>query len=201
MTAVLVAATQTAAAEITLIHAGQLLTVAGERPASEQTIVVDGDRIVDVVDGFAEASTYGEDTRVIDLRDHFVLPGLMDMHVHLQGELGPNNEKETLKMSSQLMQMRSIHFAMKTLMAGFTTVRDVGSSAQEMYAMRDAIDKRVDRRPTHYRCRWRWYHGRARRHQRREARADGISGPTTVSAMAPTIAGARRAMRSSTART
>jgi len=140
-TAVLIAATQTATAEITLIHAGHLLAVPGERPASEQTIVVDGDRIVEVVDGFAEASAYGADTHIIDLRDHFVLPGLMDMHVHLQGELGPNNEKETLKMSSQLKQMRSIHFAMKTLMAGFTTVRDVGSSSQEMYAMRDAINK------------------------------------------------------------
>lgn len=141
ITAVLIAATQAAAADITLIHAGQLLAVPGERPVTRQTIVVDGDRIVDVVDGFVEASAFGADTQTIDLRDHFVLPGLMDMHVHLQGELGPNNEKETLKMSSQLMQMRSIHFAMKTLMAGFTTVRDVGSSAQEMYAMRDAINK------------------------------------------------------------
>lgn len=141
ITAVLIAATQAAAADITLIHAGQLLAVPGERPVTRQTIVVDGDRIVDVVDGFVEASAFGADTQIIDLRDHFVLPGLMDMHVHLQGELGPNNEKETLKMSSQLMQMRSIHFAMKTLMAGFTTVRDVGSSAQEMYAMRDAINK------------------------------------------------------------
>ncbi len=140
-TAVLIAATQAAAAEITLIHAGQLLTVAGERPQSEQTIIIDGDRIVDVLDGFAEASAFGANTQIIDLRDHFVLPGLMDMHVHLQGELGPNNEKETLKMSSQLMQMRSILFAMRTLKAGFTTVRDVGSSAQEMYAMRDAINK------------------------------------------------------------
>jgi imidazolonepropionase-like amidohydrolase len=141
ITTALIAIAPMAAAEVTLIHAGQLLAVAGERPASEQTIVVDGDRIVDVVDGFADASTFGADTRVIDLRDHFVLPGLMDMHVHLQGELGPNNEKETLKMSSQLMQMRSVHFAMKTLLAGFTTVRDVGSSTQEMYAMRDAINK------------------------------------------------------------
>ena len=139
--AVLIATSQMAAAEITLIHAGQLLTVAGERPVADQTIVVDGDRIIDVIDGFAEAIDFGADTRVIDLQNHFVLPGLMDMHVHLQGELGPNNEKETLKMSSQLMQMRSIHFAMKTLLAGFTTVRDVGSSSQEMYAMRDAIDK------------------------------------------------------------
>ncbi len=141
ITAVLIAAAQAAAADITLIHAGQLLAVPGERPESEQTIVVDGDRIVDVVDGFVAASAFGADTQIIDLRDHFVLPGLMDMHVHLQGELGPNNEKETLKMSSQLMQMRSILFAMRTLKAGFTTVRDVGSSAQEMYAMRDAINK------------------------------------------------------------
>lgn len=138
--AVLIAATQSAAADVTLVHAGQLLAVPGERPASEQTIVVDGQRIVEVVDGFAEASSYGTNTRVIDLRDQFVMPGLMDMHVHLQGELGPKNEKETLEMSSQLMQMRSIMFAMRTLRAGFTTVRDVGSSGQEMYAMRDAIN-------------------------------------------------------------
>ena len=127
-------------AEITLIHAGELLAVPGERPQSRQTIVVEGQQIVDVVDGFAEASAYGADARVIDLSDRFVLPGLMDMHVHLQGELGPNNEKEELKMSSQLMQMRSAHFAMKTLLAGFTTVRDVGSSGEEMYALRDAIN-------------------------------------------------------------
>jgi len=138
--ALLIVATQSAAADVTLIHAGRLLTVAGEKPTSEQTIVVDGERIVEVVDGFAEASSYGANTRVINLRGQFVLPGLMDMHVHLQGELGPKNEKESLEMSSQLMQMRSIMFAMRTLKAGFTTVRDVGSSAQEMYAMRDAID-------------------------------------------------------------
>ena len=64
----------------------------------------------------------------------------MDMHVHLQGELGPDNDRDALKMSSQLMQMRSLHYAMNTLLAGFTTVRDVGSSEQEMYAMRDAIN-------------------------------------------------------------
>jgi imidazolonepropionase-like amidohydrolase len=64
----------------------------------------------------------------------------MDMHVHLQGQLGPDNDRDALKMSDQLMQMRSIHYAMNTLEAGFTTVRDVGSSSQEMYALRDAIN-------------------------------------------------------------
>ncbi len=137
----LLTATSPASAQTLLIHAGELLAVPGERPESRQTIVVQGQRIVGVVDGFAEASAYGADARVIDLSDRFVLPGLMDMHVHLQGELGPNNEKEQLKMSSQLMQMRSLHFAMKTLLAGFTTVRDVGSSGEEMYALRDAIQQ------------------------------------------------------------
>jgi len=100
------------------------------------TIIVEDDRITGVQQGFVEA----EDATVIDLRDKFVLPGLMDMHVHLQGELGPDNDRDTLKMSDQLMQMRSIYYAMNTLKAGFTTVRDVGSSSQEMYAMRDAIN-------------------------------------------------------------
>jgi imidazolonepropionase-like amidohydrolase len=68
------------------------------------------------------------------------MPGLMDMHVHLQGELGPGRKKDQLMMSSQLMQMRSLMYAMRTLQAGFTTVRDVGSSAQEMFALRDAIN-------------------------------------------------------------
>jgi imidazolonepropionase-like amidohydrolase len=126
----------TASAEVTLIHAGKLLAVPGSAPASNMTIIVEDDRITGVQKGFVEA----EDATVIDLRNKFVLPGLMDMHVHLQGELGPNNDRDALKMSDQLMQMRSIYFAMNTLKAGFTTVRDVGSSSQEMYAMRDAIN-------------------------------------------------------------
>ncbi|MDH5621637.1 MAG: amidohydrolase family protein [Gammaproteobacteria bacterium] len=124
----------------TLIHAGQLLAVPGESPSSRQTVVVVDDRIVAVQSGFASADEFEGEVTVIDLSRQFVLPGLMDMHVHLQGELGPKNDRETLKMSDQLMQMRSLYFAMNTLMAGFTTVRDAGSSPQEMYAMRDAIE-------------------------------------------------------------
>ena len=129
-----------AVADTTLIHAGELLAVPGESPSSRQTIVVEDNKIVEVVSGFANAADFDGDVIVIDLRDKFVLPGLMDMHVHLQGELGPRNDSDALKMSDQLMQMRSIYFAMNTLKAGFTTVRDVGSSSQEMYAMRDAIE-------------------------------------------------------------
>ncbi|HNP66032.1 MAG TPA: amidohydrolase family protein, partial [Woeseiaceae bacterium] len=127
-------------ADTTLIHAGELLSVPGESPGTRQTIVVVDDRITDIVDGFKRAAEYDGKVRIIDLSDKFVLPGLMDMHVHLQGELGPDNDRDSLRMSDQLMQMRSIHYAMNTLKAGFTTVRDVGSSPQEMYAMRDAIN-------------------------------------------------------------
>jgi len=130
-----------AVAETTLIHAGELLAVPGESPRANQTIVVIDERIVEVVDGFSNAADFDGDVRIIDLSEKFVLPGLLDMHVHLQGELGPQNDSDALKMSDQLMQMRSVYFAMNTLKAGFTTVRDVGSSPQEMYAMRDAINE------------------------------------------------------------
>ena len=130
-----------AIAETTLIHAGELLAVPGESPSSRQTIVVEDDQILEIRNGFSAAADFDGNVRVIDLSDNFVLPGLMDMHVHLQGQLGPKNDRDALKMSDQLKQMRSIHYAMNTLKAGFTTVRDVGSSEQEMYALRDAIEK------------------------------------------------------------
>ena len=137
LAASLLVVTPAAQAEVTLIHAGELLAVPGKSPAREMTIIVEDDRITGVQRGYAEV----DGATIIDLRDSFVLPGLMDMHVHLQGELGPKNDSDALKMSNQLMQMRSLHYAMKTLLAGFTTVRDVGSSGQEMYAMRDAIEQ------------------------------------------------------------
>jgi len=134
------AANSWASGNVTLIHAGELLSVPGRAPLRNKTIVVQDDRIVEVRDGFVDAADIDGDAVVIDLSNKFVLPGLMDMHVHLQGELGPDNDRDALKMSDQLMQMRSVHYAMNTLKAGFTTVRDVGSSAQEMYALRDAIN-------------------------------------------------------------
>ncbi len=127
-------------AQTTLIQAGTLLAEPGKPPVERQTIVVEDGLIKRIVAGYPGPETIAPGAQVIDLRDQFVLPGLMDMHVHLQGELGPRNDSDDLKMSRQLVQMRSQMFAMRTLQAGFTTVRDVGSSGQEMYALRDAID-------------------------------------------------------------
>lgn len=131
-----------ALADTQLIHAGTLLTVPGEKPLKEQSLIVKDGRIQEVRPGFIPASEAGKDARLIDLKDSFVMPGMMDMHVHLQGELGPNNDSERLRMSDADVAMQSAHFAKKTLMAGFTTVRDLGAqSPQHIYALRDAIAK------------------------------------------------------------
>ncbi len=127
-------------AETTYIHAGKLLAVPGDKPLTDQTITIENGVITQVEAGFKPVGS-NSDIKVINLRNSFVMPGLMDMHVHLQGELGPTNDRDSLKMSSQLVGMRTVHHGMKTLMAGFTTVRDVGSDSQYMYAYRDAIEK------------------------------------------------------------
>lgn len=120
-----------------LIYAGQLLAVPGQPVLQEQSLLVEDDTIVWIKPGYVVVDGVDE---VIDLKDAFVLPGLMDMHVHIQQELGPENDSEILRMSQELIGMRSIWFAQKTLAAGFTTVRDLGSHEETLYALRDAIN-------------------------------------------------------------
>ena len=163
------AANALAADHVTLIHAGELLAVPGSVAVQEQDDCRRGRSDRRSNEGFVGKDSFDGAADIIDLSDKFVLPGLMDMHVHLQGELGPDNDRDKLKMSKQLMQMRSLLYAMNTLKAGFTTVRDVGSSAQEMFAMRDAINKRLDRRPEDNRGGRRRHYRRARRYQRRQS--------------------------------
>lgn len=127
-------------ADSKLIHAGQLLPIAGKDVLTEQSIYVEKGKIVSVSAGYKDISQYPAGTEYIDLKDYFVMAGLMDMHVHLQGELGPRNDTEMLKQSDPLVGMKSAWHAKKTLMAGFTTVRDVGSKDQYMFALRDAIN-------------------------------------------------------------
>lgn len=128
-------------ADTQVIHAGRLLAVPGQDPLSQQTIVIENGKIVDVKDGFIGIEAINENAELIDLSSSFVMPGLMDMHVHLQGELGPNNDREALRMSGSDVAMASVHYAHKTLMAGFTTVRDLGGRPEQLYALRDAIEK------------------------------------------------------------
>lgn len=128
-----------AAAESILLHAGTLLAVPGKKPMNEKTVVIEGDRIVEIRDGYVSPDQ-GE--TVIDMRDQFVLPGLMDMHVHLDIEFSPRKPLDDVQLSRELILMRAVHYGMRTLEAGFTTVRDMSYRyPQAMYALRDGIER------------------------------------------------------------
>lgn len=125
-----------------VIHAGKVLLVPGEAVKTEQTVVVENGKITKVVAGYQAPDDFGEGAKLVDLKNSFVLPGMMDMHVHLQGELGPKNDSERLRLSDADVSMQSAYFAKKTLLAGFTTVRDLGAQSPEhIYALRDAVAK------------------------------------------------------------
>ncbi len=133
--------------EITLIHAGTLLAVPGKPPENNQTLVVINARIVNVREGFLSASEVGlKDVAVqtIDLKNAFVLPGMMDMHTHLTLELGDPRFRNPIQghaiLSDVEMAMDAVVYAGRTLDAGFTTVRNMGSWGREIFALRDAIN-------------------------------------------------------------
>ena len=104
------------------------------RVETQKTLVVSGGKIVEIRDGW-----HGTGAQVVDLRDSFVLPGLIDSHVHLLFENGPNIELEGFKKTSADLAFDGYGYARKTLRAGFTTVVDLGSDPDAMYALRDAI--------------------------------------------------------------
>ena len=124
----------------TIIHAGTLLAMPGDAPQNNQSIVIEGGQITRVEDGFVNPADVSGDVTVIDLSDKFVLPGLMDMHVHLLGELGPNSRTEALQVTTSMQALKGAMHAKRTLDAGFTTVRDLGGKPEAIYALRDAID-------------------------------------------------------------
>ncbi len=129
-----------AAAPVTLVHAGWILPVPGQAPLSEQTLVVQDGKVVALRPGYLPASEFpGSESRIIDLRDRYVIPGLMDMHVHLTF---PETPADFSRRSEADLAMVAVENARTTLMAGFTTVRDLGaSSAEAIVAVRDAIER------------------------------------------------------------
>src|SRR5690349_3371211 len=76
---------QDAPPPITLVHAGTLLATPGVPPLSKQTVVVQGNRIVEIRAGFVPLDQVKGATKLIDLSEQFVLPGLSDVHMHLSG--------------------------------------------------------------------------------------------------------------------
>jgi len=128
---------------ITIVHAGTLLAVPGEAPKTRQTITIEGNRITAIDGGFVDPASMTGQVTFIDLADKFVLPGLMDMHVHLLSELGPDSRTEALQVTTSMQALKGALHAKRTLHAGFTTVRDLGGKPEAIYALRDAIDQGI----------------------------------------------------------
>lgn len=123
-------------AQTTLLHCGHLLDVKKGKWLEAVTVRVEGNTIRSVEKGYV-APKAGE--TVIDLKSRYVLPGLMDMHVHLESETNPNNTLERFMLNPADIAYRSVNYARKTLMAGFTTVRDLGGTGVNI-SLRNAIN-------------------------------------------------------------
>jgi len=134
-----------------LIQAGVLLPVPGRAPQKEKTVVIHDGYITQIRSGFvgADGIDLGEEetVEVVDLRDHFVLPGLMDAHIHLMWSGRDRPPKKQgggfggqPPLSNEDLTLWALRHARTTLASGFTTVRDLASEPSVMFAVRDWIN-------------------------------------------------------------
>jgi imidazolonepropionase-like amidohydrolase len=133
------AAAQAPTNSVVLVHAGRLLDRPGQQPRGASTIVVRNGRIEAIRDGFATPDGFPGAT-VVDLRERYVLPGLIDCHVHLDSDrAGQEGLVESMTNSDAYFAYQALANARKTLDAGFTTVRNLGEERGVTLALRDAI--------------------------------------------------------------
>lgn len=121
----------------TYLHCGRLIDPASGKTEEEMTIVVSGKSIKSIQNGYIEGVGGAS---VIDLKSLTVLPGFIDMHVHLEGESDPQTYLKKFTQNEADVAFEAVGHAKKTLMAGFTTVRDLGGSGVNI-ALRNAINK------------------------------------------------------------
>lgn len=125
------------AAASTIIHAGRLIDGQSEEARDKVSIVIEDGVIARVLDGFVKAE---DGDTVIDLGQHTVMPGFMDMHTHLMGQHSTKSYTEKFFMNESEYALRSVVFAKRTLLAGFTTVRNLGDDGVNSVSLRKAID-------------------------------------------------------------
>ncbi len=121
----------------TLIHAGRVIDGVSSTPTLNQTVVVEGGKITAIEPGFRAP---GPNDRVIDLKNGTLLPGLFDMHVHVTSEYSRTSEIDGFKKNEGDVAIDGVVFAERTLLAGFTTVRDLGDSYRASIQLRNAIN-------------------------------------------------------------
>ena len=122
----------------TVLHAGLLIDGQHEEPLSEVSITIEEGRIVSVAKGYIQPK---EGDKLIRLTEYTVMPGLMDMHTHLMSQHSKDSYNEKFFMDQADYALRSTVYARATLMAGFTTVRDLGDNGVNSVSLRKAINQ------------------------------------------------------------
>ena len=130
------------------IYAGTVLDATDGDIKKEQTLVVDGNVITAIYEGYLSAP---DTVEVVNLKEYTLMPGFMDMHVHIEGESSPKRYEEGFRMNDADVALRATSYCEKTLMAGFTTVRDLGGSGVNV-SLRNAINRGFIKGPRIYTC-------------------------------------------------
>ena len=121
----------------TLIHAGRLINGESDSAITEMTVRVDGSQIKAIESGYVAA---GPDDTVIDLKNHTIMPGLMDMHVHLTHQYTEDSRLNRFITNEADYAIDAVKYAKRTLEAGFTVVRNLGDAFNVTIALRKAIE-------------------------------------------------------------
>jgi len=126
---------ETASAQKTYIQCGKLIDGTSSAAQTQITIVVEGKTIVDIQKGYTSGT--GTD-KIVNLQNKTVMPGLIDCHVHLESQFNKNSAIQGFTLTDADIAYQASVFAKRTLMAGFTTVRDLGGSGVNI-SLRKAI--------------------------------------------------------------
>jgi imidazolonepropionase-like amidohydrolase len=133
-------------AQKTYIWCGVFIDGVADEPKKNMTIIIEKNKIIAIENGFSKA---GVNDKTIDLKTKTVTPGWIDMHVHLEEETNPNRYLQEFIMNPADYAFQSVKFSETTLMAGFTTVRDLGGTGVNI-SLRNAINKGLIKGPRIY---------------------------------------------------
>jgi imidazolonepropionase-like amidohydrolase len=133
-------------AQRTILHCGKLIDVKEPKVLTEMSVIIEGDKIIDVQKGYIPANS---NDKVIELKEKTVMPGLIDCHVHLEEQTSPTQFADQFRMNPTDYAFQSVNYAFATLMAGFTTVRDLGGTGVNI-SLRNAINKGLIKGPRIY---------------------------------------------------
>nr|WP_324616136.1 amidohydrolase family protein [Pseudoalteromonas sp. PA2MD11] len=130
-------------AQTTLIHAGKVLVGTEQSVKEQQTLVIEGNKIAAIKAGYLTTQQLDlNDADVIDLKNQMVLPGLIDMHVHVTFERdATRNPHQWVTEYEADYALRSLKYLKRTVNAGFTSVRDLGSSYQVIFPLKRAVER------------------------------------------------------------